>query len=53
MLSGSLLAFGESSIHARILNVLNYNQLKVGLAAAASMVSLLFMVGFMANPVGK
>nr|WP_244281014.1 M56 family metallopeptidase [Paenibacillus jilunlii] len=53
VLSGSPLAFGHNSIHARIKNVLSYKQPKVGLVAAASIVSLLFMVGFMANPAGK
>ncbi|CQR52705.1 M56 family metallopeptidase [Paenibacillus riograndensis] len=53
MLSGSPLAFGQSSIHARIKHVLNYKQPKVGAVAAASIVSLIFMVGLMANPAGK
>ncbi|OKP92743.1 M56 family metallopeptidase [Paenibacillus sp. P32E] len=52
-LSGSPLAFGESSIHARINNILNYKKPKVGVVAAACMLSVIFMVGFTANPAGN
>ncbi|MNC22982.1 Methicillin resistance mecR1 protein [compost metagenome] len=54
VLSGSRpLAFGESSIHARIKNVLSYKQPKAGVAAASCIVSLIFLAGFIANPAGQ
>ncbi|MBW4082028.1 M56 family metallopeptidase [Paenibacillus sp. S150] len=52
-LSGSPLAFGEGSVHARIKNILNYKKPKGGAVASAFAVSLVFMVGSAANPAGK
>lgn len=50
---GSPLAFGESHVHSRIKNVLNYKKPASGVVAAACLVILVFIVGFTANPAKK
>ncbi|MCL6602152.1 MAG: M56 family metallopeptidase [Paenibacillus sp.] len=52
-LPGSPLAFSQSSVHARIKNVLNYKKPTFGVVAAACMIVLIFMAGFTANPSRK
>lgn len=50
---GSPLAFGESNVHSRIRNVLNYKKPTFWVVIAASMATLIFIIGFTANPAGK
>lgn len=50
LLSGSPLAFGESSIKSRIKNVLHYKKPALWVVAAACIVTLIVIIGFTANP---
>ncbi|AOT69295.1 M56 family metallopeptidase [Geosporobacter ferrireducens] len=53
LLTASPLAFGESNIKSRIKNVLNYKKPTYFVVAAAFIVSLIFTIGFISNPVEK
>lgn len=53
LMSGSPLAFGESNIHSRIKNVLNYKKPAFSVVVATCLVTLIFIMGFTANPADK
>lgn len=52
-MAGSPLAFGESNVRSRIKNVLNYKKPAFSVVAATCAVTLIFIMGFTANPVDK
>lgn len=47
---GGPLAFGESHVHSRIRNVLNYKKPTLRVVAAACLVTLIIIIGLSANP---
>lgn len=53
LMSGSPLAFGESNIHSRIKNVLHYKKPAFSVVVATCLVTLIFIMGFTANPAYK